>query len=116
VVANSFRIFVTGLLMQFRYIDEAEGVPHALAGVLIFAVALMMIFAVHRVISLTWKSGPAAPRNVAHLKEQPTPGMGVKARSFCSLVVAVLMLATAPPIYKIGSSRKASWLFFDVFM
>jgi exosortase len=49
VVANSFRIFVTGLLMQFRYIDEAEGVPHALAGVLIFAVALMMIFAVHRV-------------------------------------------------------------------
>ena len=95
VVANSFRVFATGLLMQFGYIDEAEGVPHALAGVLIFAVALMMLFAVHRVISLIWKSGPAAPRNVAHLKEQPTRGMRVKAGSFRSWVVAVPMLATA---------------------
>ena len=95
VVANSFRVFVTGLLMQFGYIDEAEGVPHALAGVLIFAVALIMLFAVHRVISRIWKSSPAATRNVAHLTEQPTRGMRVKAGSFRSWVVAVLMLATA---------------------
>jgi exosortase D (VPLPA-CTERM-specific) len=95
VVANSFRVFATGLLRQFGYIDEAEGVPHALAGVLIFAVALMMLFAVHRVISLIWKSGPAAPRNVAHLEEQLAAGMRVKAVSFRFGIVAVLMLAPA---------------------
>ena len=64
VVANSFRIFGTGLLVQFWDPDKAEGFSHAFAGLLIFVVALMMLFAVHRVISLIWKSGPAAPRNV----------------------------------------------------
>jgi exosortase len=54
VVANSFRVFGTGVLMQFGYRDEAEGVPHALAGSLIFAVALMMLFAAHSVILLIW--------------------------------------------------------------
>ncbi len=58
VAANSFRVFGTGLLVQFGYGDEAEGVPHALAGLLIFAVALMLLFAVHRVISLIWKNSP----------------------------------------------------------
>ena len=47
VAANSFRVFGTGLLVQFGYGDEAEGAPHALAGLLIFAVALIMLFAVH---------------------------------------------------------------------
>jgi hypothetical protein len=37
-------------------------------GLLVFAVALMMLFAAHRVISLIWKSGPAAPQDVAHQK------------------------------------------------
>lgn len=60
VVANSFRVFATGLLTQFGYIDGSEEVLHALEGVLIFAVALMMLFAVHRVISFIWKSRPAA--------------------------------------------------------
>lgn len=95
VVANSFRVFVTGLLMQFGYIDQAEGVPHALAGVLIFAVALMMLFTVHRVISLIWKSSPAAPPVVGHPEQKPIWRMRVKAGSHRSLVVAVIMLATA---------------------
>ncbi len=95
VVANSFRVFATGLLLQFGYIDEAEGVPHAVAGVLIFAVALMMLFALNRVISLIWKSGPAATRNVAYLKEQPTREMRGKVGPFRSWVVTALMLATA---------------------
>jgi exosortase len=50
VVANSFRIFGTGLLVQFGHADEAEGFYHALSGLLIFAVALFMLFAVHRII------------------------------------------------------------------
>ena len=60
VVANSFRVFATGLLTHFGYIDGSEEVLHGLEGVLIFAVALMMLFAMHRLISLIWKTRPAA--------------------------------------------------------
>ena len=95
VAANSFRVFGTGLLVQFGYGDEAEGAPHALAGLLIFAVALIMLFAVHRLICLIWKSGPPARSNVAHLEEQPAGEIRMKAGSFRFGIVAVPMLATA---------------------
>jgi exosortase D (VPLPA-CTERM-specific) len=95
VAANSFRIFGTGLLVQHGYADEAEGFYHALGGVLIFAVALIMLFGVHRVISLIWKSGPAAPRNLAHLEEQPAGYIRMKSSPFLFGIVAVPMLATA---------------------
>jgi EpsI family protein len=87
------------------------------------AVALMMLFAVHRVISLIWKSGPAAPRNVAHLEEQPAGGVRVKAGSFRLGIVAVLMLATAiglspsPPLFKhVGTlpSQIGDWKGTDI--
>jgi exosortase len=60
VAANSFRIFGTGLLVQYWDPDKAEGFYHALGGWLIFVVALIMLFALHRVISLVCvsKSGP----------------------------------------------------------
>jgi exosortase D (VPLPA-CTERM-specific) len=95
VVANSFRVFTSGLLTQFGHGDLAEGVPHALAGLLVFAVALMMLFAAHGVISFIWKGGPAAPHKVARLEEQPDRGVRAKAESFRSWAVAVPMLATA---------------------
>lgn len=95
VVANSVRIFVTGVMMRSGYRDEAEGTPHALAALLVFAVALMMLFAVHRLISLIWKSGQAAPRNIAHREEQLAVGINVKTVSFRFGIVTVLMLATA---------------------
>ncbi len=95
VVANSFRVFGTGLLMQSRFSDKAEGLPHAFAALLIFAVATMLLFVVHRVISLIWKSGLAAPSNVAHLEKQPTRGISVQSASFRFWIVAALMLATA---------------------
>jgi exosortase len=52
VAANSFRIFGTGLLVQYWDPDKAEGFFHLFSGWLIFVVALIMLFAVHRVISL----------------------------------------------------------------
>ena len=58
VAANSFRIFGTGLLVQYWDPDKAEGFFHTFSGWLIFVVALVMLFAVHRAISLAWKSGP----------------------------------------------------------
>ncbi len=56
VAANSFRIFGTGLLVQYWDPDKAEGFYHALGGWLIFVVALLLLFAVHRAITLIWGS------------------------------------------------------------
>ena len=60
VAANSFRIFGTGLLVQYWDPEKAEGFYHALGGWLIFVVALLMLFAFHRIISLVSKNGAQA--------------------------------------------------------
>ncbi len=62
VAANAFRIFGTGLLVQYWDPDKAEGFYHALGGWLIFVVALIMLFAVHRAISLIWGSPQQNPQ------------------------------------------------------
>jgi exosortase len=56
VAANGFRIFGTGLLVQYWDPDKAEGFFHLFSGWLIFVVALIMLFTVHRLISLIWNS------------------------------------------------------------
>jgi len=58
VTANSFRIFGTGLLVQYWDPEKAEGFFHAFSGWLIFVVSLIMLFTVHRVINGIRKSGP----------------------------------------------------------
>jgi len=58
VAANSFRIFGTGLLVQYWDPDKAEGFFHTFSGWLIFVVALLLLFAVHRLVAFIWKSGP----------------------------------------------------------
>ncbi|MGA8540712.1 MAG: exosortase, partial [Terriglobales bacterium] len=104
VAANSFRIFGTGLLVQYWDPDKAEGFYHALGGWLIFVVALLMLFAVHRLLSLIGDSG-AAPRDLAvgdlafrdSAPSQRLLASNVRLR-FSSLrfgIVAVPMLATA---------------------
>jgi exosortase len=52
VAANSFRIFGTGLLVQYWDPAKALGFFHAFSGWLIFVVALIMLFGVHRAITL----------------------------------------------------------------
>jgi len=59
VAANSFRIFGTGLLVQYWDPEKAEGFFHAFSGSLIFVVSLIMLFAVHRAMI---GSGKARPR------------------------------------------------------
>ena len=58
VAANSFRIFGTGLLVQYWDPDKAEGFFHTFSGWLIFVVALILLFAFHSVISRIWKTNP----------------------------------------------------------
>lgn len=55
VTANSFRIFGTGLLVQYWDPEKAEGFFHAFSGWLIFVVSLILLFALHRVINWIWK-------------------------------------------------------------
>jgi exosortase D (VPLPA-CTERM-specific) len=95
VVANSFRVFGTGMLVQFWDPDKAEGFFHTFEGWLIFVVALVLLFAVHRVISLIWKSGPVAPRVVAPPKKPAGSAPPISAGAPRFGVAAVLMLATA---------------------
>jgi exosortase D (VPLPA-CTERM-specific) len=95
VVANSFRIFCTGLLVQYWDPDKAMGFFHEFAGWLIFVLALIMLLAAHKVISFIWKSGPAAPPNVAYPQRQLEGEILMKAGPRRFGVVVVLMLATA---------------------
>jgi exosortase len=50
VVANSFRIIGTGLLVQFWNPDKAEGFFHTFQGWLIFVVSMLLLLATHRVL------------------------------------------------------------------
>jgi len=95
VAANSFRVFGTGLLVQYWDPDKAEGFFHTFEGWLIFVVALIMLFAVHRVISFIWKSSLPAPRNAAHLGGQFAGTIHIRAGSRRFGIAAVLMLTTA---------------------
>jgi EpsI family protein len=95
VAANSFRIFGTGLIVQYWDPDKADGFYHLFGGWVIFVVALVMLFALHRLICLIWKNGPVTPRNVAHLEDLPLAETRTKAASFRFGIVALPMLATA---------------------
>jgi exosortase len=52
VAANALRIMGTGLLGQYWDPDKAQGFFHEFQGWLIFVLSVIMLFAVHRVISM----------------------------------------------------------------
>jgi exosortase D (VPLPA-CTERM-specific) len=124
VAANSVRVFVSGILVENGYKAEAEGIPHFMMGLLVFAVALIMLFAVHRVISLIWKPGPVIPRDATHVEERRVGNVSTKAGSFRFGVVAVPMFATAillahsssPYVPHVGSlpSQIGGWTGTDI--
>jgi exosortase len=58
VVANSFRIVGTGLLVQYWDPEKAEGFFHSFSGWLIFVVSMIMLFTLHGVINRIWKNAP----------------------------------------------------------
>jgi exosortase D (VPLPA-CTERM-specific) len=99
VAANSFRIFGTGLLVQYWDPDKAEGFFHTFSGWLIFVVALIMLFALHRLISLVWDPKMTGQRVSRRKYELPTQRQTRAIRRNAGLprfgIVAVLMLATA---------------------
>ena len=99
VFANSFRIFGTGLLVQYWDPDKAEGFFHTFQGWLIFVVSLLLLFAFHRFINLLWKKAPDSEvRRPSARAARPQARPTTSAATHWSprfLVAAVLMLATA---------------------
>lgn len=53
VAANSLRIVGTGLLVQYWDPSKAEGFFHSFSGWLIFVVSLFMLFALHKLLSIS---------------------------------------------------------------
>jgi exosortase D (VPLPA-CTERM-specific) len=95
VVANSFRIFGTGLLVQAHHPDAAEGFYHALSGVLIFAVALTLLFTVHWLITSIWKSKPVPAKPIVKAVRLPRSEGTLRGGSSRFAAVAILLFATA---------------------
>jgi exosortase D (VPLPA-CTERM-specific) len=101
VVANSFRIFGTGLLVQYWDPDKAEGFFHTFSGWVIFVAAMIMLFAVHRMISIFANSTlgrpnpsrPVEPGTVASpARKAPPPGQPSTATGSARFAVAAMLL------------------------
>jgi exosortase len=58
VAANSLRIVGTGLLVQYWDPEKAEGFFHEFSGWLIFVVSLVMLYLLHRAVSIFWREEP----------------------------------------------------------
>ncbi len=95
VVANSFRIFGTGMLVQFWDPDKAEGFFHTFQGLVIFVVALAMLRAVHHLICLVWKVGPVAAAEVPQGKPRRGTTLGTRPGNAHFWSAALLMFGTA---------------------
>jgi len=95
VVANVFRIFVTGLVGQWDP-DKAEGFYHEFQGWLVFLAALGLLFALHRFINTIWKRTLVArvPRQSSDSGTSGSPAP-VSIWSSRFIISAAFMLATA---------------------
>ena len=54
VAANSLRVVITGLLVQYWDPDKAQGFFHEFQGWLMFVASLLMLYLLHRGIRLIW--------------------------------------------------------------
>lgn len=100
VSANVFRIFVTGLIVQYWTPEKAEGFYHEFQGWLVFVVSLVMLFGLHRLITMIWCSSPAsngAPsgRASARAESSTRSAKHVTMWSLRFTAAALLMILTA---------------------
>jgi exosortase D (VPLPA-CTERM-specific) len=97
VAANSFRIFGTGLIIQYWDPEKGEGFYHTFSGWLIFVAALIMFFAVHRLIALIWKDSSIAPPDPVNQPARPSREIQIQYGRNGAVrfgIVAVLLLTT----------------------
>ena len=55
VAANSLRVVVTGLLVQYWDPDKAQGFFHEFQGWLMFVASLAMLYLIHKIIRTIWR-------------------------------------------------------------
>ncbi|MGE5109282.1 MAG: exosortase A [Acidobacteriaceae bacterium] len=55
VLANGFRIFGTGLLVQYWDADKALGFFHEFSGWLVFVVSMFLLFLTHKLLALVFR-------------------------------------------------------------
>ncbi len=55
VAANSLRIVITGLIVQYGDPEKAEGFYHTTSGLLVFIVSLLLLFLLHKVLQIRGK-------------------------------------------------------------
>ncbi len=98
VFANSFRIFGTGLIVQYWDPEKADGFYHEFQGWLVFVVSLILLFALHRLIGLIWKdSSSSKQKDVPRSRGDNLEPVAVSGSAWSPrfLVTALLMLGTA---------------------
>jgi len=98
VFANAFRIFGTGVLVQYWDPDKAEGFYHLFQGWLIFVVSLIMLFTLHRIINMIWKPAPSSIAKSFTTAKAPVSNAAPVPANKATLrfaATAALMLATA---------------------
>ncbi len=64
VLANAFRVCVTGLVAEYWNPDMAKGKPHEFTGWLIFVFSLALLFGLHSLINRVWPSPSAVDSSI----------------------------------------------------
>jgi exosortase D (VPLPA-CTERM-specific) len=94
IAANAFRIFSTGLVVQYWDPEKGQGFYHLFSGWLIFVVSLIMLFTLHHIINAIWQKEPSAAVEssmvVPRAVNAPMNGASLR-----FALAASLMLATA---------------------
>jgi exosortase D (VPLPA-CTERM-specific) len=93
VLANGFRIFGTGLLVQYWDPDKAEGFFHLFQGWIVFVVSLLMLFAFHRLINVIWKPKAVLPAGPSRATQPARPMSSPN--QFPRFLVAVFLMLVA---------------------
>ena len=94
IAANCVRIIGTGLLVQNGYPDAAQGASHETWGVIVFVLALLMLYILHALVRRLFpeKGGASSTPSVA---TATTTFPGVRNSSLRFIVTALLIAAAA---------------------
>jgi exosortase D (VPLPA-CTERM-specific) len=99
VLANSFRIFGTGLIVQYWDPEKAKGFYHEFQGWLVFVVSLVLLFSLHRLILIIWKKPPTGSRqsvpSAVYIENRRLQSVSPKQGSILFGIAVLPMLAAA---------------------
>jgi exosortase D (VPLPA-CTERM-specific) len=98
IAANVFRIFATGMLVEYWDPEKAMGFFHEFQGWVIFVVSFLLLFTVHRAINLVWKPTAADKLPQPHPAETASPvpqSQDAATWSAKFVVTALIMFGTA---------------------